>query len=239
MWSSIYKRDLMNFFYGSSAYIVFAVYVLISMILAFFWGTYFFSANQSMYSYFSYQPQIFAILIPVITMRSWAEEHKNGTIENLLTFPISGLKLISAKFCAACTISFVMLTFSLPLLITTSFYLDMDWGNIISAYIGTVISIMFLTSVGCFVSSITALPIVAYLLGLFFGLLIIGFNWGSIIISGMDNIPFYLNGVLDFSSNYQEFLTGQINIASIFYFVSATILFLFFNWLVICDRRIG
>ena len=132
-----------------------------------------------------------------------------------------------------------MLAFSLPLLITTSFYLDMDWGNIISAYIGTVISIMFLTSVGCFVSSITALPIVAYLLGLFFGLLIIGFNWGSIIISGMDNIPFYLNGVLDFSSNYQEFLTGQINIASIFYFVSATILFLFFNWLVICDRRIG
>ena len=78
MWSSIYKRDLMSFFYGSSAYFVFAVYVLISMILAFFWGTYFFSANQSMYSYFSYQPQIFAILIPIITMRSWAEEHKNG-----------------------------------------------------------------------------------------------------------------------------------------------------------------
>ena len=238
MWSSIYKRDLMSFFYGSSAYFVFAVYVLISMILAFFWGTYFFSANQSMYSYFSYQPQIFAILIPIITMRSWAEEHKNGTVENLLTFPVSGLKIVTAKFLAACTISFVMLAFSIPLLITTAIYLDMDWGNIISSYLGTILAIMFITAVGCFVSSITSLPIVAYLLGLFFGLLIIGINWGSIIISKMDNVPFYLNGVLDFSSNYRDFLTGQLNIASMFYFVSATILFLFFNWLVICDRRI-
>lgn len=234
---SIFKRDLMSFFYGWSAYFIFAVYALLSIILAAFWGMYFVVPNQSMQSYFAFQPQILAVIIPAITMRSWAEERKNGTLENLLTYPISSLGLVLGKFYAAFFLSGIMLLFSIPLLITTTFYLSADYGNIISSYFGALGTIAVLTAVGCFVSSLVSMPVISYLSGLIVGVIWINFNWGFFFVSLWSNVPFYFEGVLNFSNNYQNFLNGQLNPFSIFYFTSLCGLLLFFNWLVIAGRR--
>lgn len=235
--NSIFKRDFMSFFYSSSAYAIFAVYALLSISLAVFWGMYFVTPNQSMMSYFAFQPQILAILIPAITMRGWAEEGKTGTIENLLTYPVSSLGLVWGKFCAAFVISAVMLLFSLPLLVTTVFYLPVDYGNILCSYLGCLGMIAVLTAAGSFVSSLVSMPAVSYLLGLAAGVLWINFNWGRLLTSIWADAPFYFAGVLDFNSNYQNFLDGQLSPAGVFYFISLCLLLLFFNWLVIAGRR--
>ena len=238
MWNSVFKRDFMSFFYGASAYFILAVYSLMSAIATFFWGEYLITANNSLISFFAFQPQIMAVIIPAITMRSWSEERRNGTIENLLTFPITAFHLVIAKFAAAYAISMVMLLFSLPFLITSSLYFQIDWGGVFCSYLGAMGAAAVLTAAGCVVSALVSIPAAAYLLGLLFGILWINFNWGWLITSGMKNVPFYFERVLNFGDVYQNFLNGQLNLAGIFYFVSLPILLLFLNWLIVDNRRV-
>lgn len=237
MFSSLYKRDLSGFFYSSGAYIIYAIYAVLTAIMAFFWGEYLDFPDQSLLSVFAYQPQILIIIIPAITIRSWSDEHKNGTLENLLTYPISSFSLVMAKFSASFTISAAMLVFSLPLLFCSSFYLQTDWGNVFCSYLGALCMIAVLCAAGCLISFSVASPAAAYLLGLVFAVLWIDFNWGKIITSNLQNIPFYFDGVWDFSRNYQNFLNGQLNPASLFYFISFCMLLLLFNWLTVSNRR--
>ena len=237
MQNSLYKRDVTSFFYGNSAYVIFGVYVLLSMILAFFWGMYFFDDNSSMMSFFAYQPQVMVMIVPAITMRCWAEERRSGTIENLLTFPLSAWNLMFSKFAAAFTIVMIMLLFSIPLLLTTIGYVKVDFENVLSAYAGLIGMAMVLTAGGCLVSSIAGIPMAAYLLGLLFGALWVNLNFGNIITSVWKNAPLYFDGVLNFDANYQNFLNGQISPASLFYFLSLSALLLLFNWLVVSDWR--
>ena len=234
---SLYKRDLIGFFYSNSVYVVFGVYTLLSMIMAFFWGMYLVDNNPAMMSFFVYQPQILAMIVPAITMRCWAEEKKSGTIENLLTFPITSWMLVFSKFLAMFTIALVMLLFSVPLLITTAIYMPIDWGNILSTYIGGVLVIGVLTAVGCLVSALVSIPAVAYLGGMLLGLLWVNLKWGYFVTRWWKNMPFYFDGVLNFDSNYQNFCNGLFNPASVIYFASMVVLLLFFNWLVVASWR--
>ena len=237
METSLYKRDLMSFFYSNSVYAVFGVYALLSMIMTFFWGMYFVDDNLAMMSFFTYQPQILAMIIPAITMRCWAEEKKSGTIENLLTFPITSWNLVFSKFLAMFTIAVMMLLFSVPLLLTTTIYVPLDWGNILSAYIGLVSVIGALTAVGCLFSALVSIPAVAYLSGLLVGVLWVNLKWGYWVTRWWKNMPFYFDGVLNFDDNYQNFCNGQFNPAGMIYFVSVAVLLLFFNWLVVASWR--
>ncbi len=237
MWNSIFKRDLYSFFCSNSIYFVMIAYILLSMIVTFLGGLYIITPNQNMISFFAFQPQIFAIIIPAITMRSWAEEQRSGTIENLLTFPIATLNMTLSKFGAAFIAGSLLLVFSLPLLVTTTIYLQPDWGSIICSYLGLLGTISILTAAGCLVSSIFSTPAIAYLLGFLSGTLWINFNWGSFFIAKLNNAPFYFERILNFSDIYQIFLNGQINISAIFYFLSLLLLLLFANWLIIDYRR--
>lgn len=237
MLSSLYKRDVAGFFYSPSAYFIFAVYAVLSAIVSIFWGSFFVSPNQLLLSYFAFQPQILVMIIPVITMRSWAEEQKGGTMENLLTYPLSNWSMVWSKYAAALTINFSLFLFSLPFLITAAFYLKMEWGAVFCSYLGCFATMMVLTAAGCLLSLCTATPAVAYLLGLLFGILWINFNFGRLLTAVWKNAPFYFCGALDFERNFQLFLNGQISLSAIFYFASLCGLLLFFNWLLISQRR--
>ena len=237
MWNSIFRRDFFGFFNNISAYVILAVYVLLSMTTTFFIGMYLITPNHSMISFFSFQPYILALVIPAVTMRSWAEEIRNGTAESLLTFPITSLHLVLAKFFAALAIILVMLLFSIPLLVTSAFYITIDWGTIFCSYLGLIASTAILCAFGCLFSALISIPAAAYMLALLFSLLWINFNWGLIITSGFKNVPFYFERVLNFGDSYQSFLNGQISPSAIFYFVTLLCLLLFLNWLIIDNRR--
>ena len=237
MHSGLYKREIMSFFYSGTAYAVLGVYVLMSMLASVFLGEYFFGVDAAMGAFFVYQPQVLVMIVPAITMRCWADEKKNGTIENLLTFPLSNVQLVFSKFCASLTIVLMMAVFSLPLLMTTAIYIKPDWGNILSAYLGFVFAASAITALGCTISAMTALPVVAYLGALICGTLWVNFNFGALITRIWNNAPFYFDGVLNFDANYHNFLSGQLNPASVFYFVSITVFLLMCNWLLVAGWR--
>ena len=229
MQTAIYKRDLTSFFYNGSAYIIFAVYSLLSYIAAFFWGDYLTTSNSAMSSYFIFQPNILAMIVTAIIMRSWADEKRSGTIENLLTFPVKNFDLIISKFAAVSTISLIMLLFSLPLLITTSLYISIDWGSLFCSYVAIILTACVLCAFGCLMSAIYQTPAVAYLLGLLCGLFWVNFSGTNFISAIWHNTPFYFESILNFGSNYHNLLSGQLNFYSIIYFISLTFLLLFCN----------
>ncbi|MBO7556454.1 MAG: ABC transporter permease subunit [Alphaproteobacteria bacterium] len=237
MQTAVYKRDLMSFFNNGSAYIIFAVYCLLSYVAAFFWGDYLTTGNSSMLSYFIFQPNILAMIIPAISMRSWADEKRSGTIENLLTFPISTINLIISKFATVLTISTIMVLFSLPLLITTGIYIPLDWGSLFCSYIAIILTSCVLSAFGCLTSSISQTPAIAYLLGLLCGIFWINFTFNGLLSTIWHNMPFYFEGILNFSNNYHNLLNGQLNFYSIIYFAGLTFLLLFCNLLKVEDWR--
>lgn len=237
MQTAIYKRDLTSFFNNKTAYIIFVVYSLLSFSMAFFWGDFFTSYNSSMNSFFIFQSNILAMIIPAINMRSWADEKRSGTVENLLTFPLSSFNLTVSKFAAVFSISFIMILFSLSLLITSAIYIPIDYGSVFCSYIGLFLVSMVLSAYGCLVSSLVSTPAIAYLLGLLGGVLWTNFNFSWIITSFWHDAPFYFDGILNFSNNYQNLLNGQLNFYSIAYFITLAFLLLFYNFMVVDSWR--
>lgn len=242
MWSALYKKELSGFFYNRSAYFILAIYLFLSLLAAVFLGYYFVVDNPSMRSYFAFQPHILLMIIPALTMKLWAEENKNGTIEILLTFPIGDWTLVSAKFAAAWSVSGLMLLMSVPLAVSTAMVIDTDNLNIVSDYGGALLAAGVLTALGCWISCLVNVPAAAYLTGVCLGWGIVGLNLSPLLtplVSLLPHTPFLLPEALNFSTRYQSFLNGLLSADSVFYFISLIVLLLFFNYLTVAAKRSG
>lgn len=168
------------------------------------------------------------------------EEAKNGTLEVLLTFPLSDATLVTAKFAAALTLTALMLCFSLPLAFSTAAIVPVDGMNIASAYLGTFLAAAALTALGCAVSVAVPLPAASYLISVLLGWALVGLNFSplvSALSSYLPNPPFYLADALNFSSRYQAFLNGCFSVDSILYFISLTGMLLIFNGMATAEKR--
>ncbi len=238
----LYKKELGAFFCGYTAYFVFTVYLLLSMVCACFDGLYFVTDNPSMRSYFACQPAVLSTVMPVIAMRLWAEEAKTGTEEILLTLPVGNFALVSAKIAAGWTVGTLMLMLSLPLAMSTMLVVTTDPLNIASAYGGVWLTVMVLTVLSGGVSALTALPFAAYLISLVLGLLLMNINFSPLLRPLMEKLPdapFGLSGALDFSVRYMAFMDGHFGPSDIFYFLSLGGVLLVLNWMVVSNKRNG
>ena len=233
MLTALYKRELGSFFFNYSAYFIFAVYMVFSLVFAVFVGMYFVVDNPAMRSYFAFQPLVLSVTLPAVTGRLWSEEAKTGTLEALLTLPADDLTLVFGKFAAAWTMGGLMILTSVPLALLTAGTVAVDPLNLASAYFGALLAAAALSALGCAVSCLIPLPAAAYLVSVFFGWLLIFFNPAPLFspLAGVwPEMPFYLPSALDFSSRYQSFTDGYFGLDGVFYFVSLTAALLAFNW---------
>jgi len=240
MWFGLYKREFFSFFNNYSAYFIVVIYLLLSLLTSFYFGLYYSIDNPSMNSFFSFQPQILAVIIPAITMRAWSDEYRSGTVETLLTFPISTASLVTAKFFACFTFSALLVLSTLPLLITTAAVAELDYLNIFSSYIGLFLSLGVFCAIGCTVSAFSSLPAVSYLFSVLASWAITGFNFNLLtnqLSKVLPNAPFYFENSLNFSTHYQSFLNGQIGVDTVIYFISFAGFMLIFNSVVVSQRR--
>ena len=91
--------------------------------------------NSGLISFFTYQPEIFVVLMPAATMRLWADERRSGTIEFLLTQPVDYTAVVLGKFMAAAVFGLLMLALTLPFALYASTLVDLDMLNVLSAYL--------------------------------------------------------------------------------------------------------
>ena len=158
---TIYKKELKSYFNSPIAYIV--IIVFLTIVGWFFVNGFFGNNTTSMRPLFDFVPFVFLFFIPAITMRSFSEEKKQGTIELLLTKPVNDSELVIGKFLAALVLTlFTLLPTVIYLLVAVNLG-EMDWGSIIGGYIGLILMAGVYIGIGIFASSLTENQVISFI----------------------------------------------------------------------------
>ena len=229
---AVMQKEFAGYFRTPTAYIIIAVYLVLSMFATFYSAYFFAYDNSGLISFFTYQPEIFVVLMPAATMRLWADERRSGTIEFLLTQPVDYTAVVLGKFMAAAAFGLLMLALTLPFALYASTLVDLDMLHVLSAYLATVLAIALLTAAGCLVSVFNTNAVLAYLFSVFVGWLLVSLNFDfllSPLLNISETISNRLSRSLNFYRNYQDMMLGQPGFDNLAYFLLLTILILWLN----------
>jgi len=239
---ALLKKEIVSFFSSIVGYLVVVVFLaIVGLYLWIFPGdmNIFAGGYATIESLFVLAPWVFLFLVPAITMRLFAEEHKAGTLESLLTKPLSDWQIVNAKYLAGLLLVTISLLPTLIYFISVHFFLSnksMDVGGTIGSYIGLFFLAAIYTSIGVFASSITQNQIVAFITGILLSFFFfIGFQyitelriWGnfSVIID-----------YLGINRHYISISRGVIDSRDIIYFLSIIFSFLYLTKFALEKRK--
>lgn len=231
--SAILKRELNAYFSSATAYVVMAVFFFFSGL---FFNYYCISANSSSLSYvFGNMFYIVLFLIPIITMKTFAEEKKQKSDQALLTAPTSLTEIVLGKFLGAFILYFICCCIFLVYALVISFFTTPEWSVIICTFIGMLLLGAALIAINVFISVLTESMVIAAVIGMGAGLVISMTNYlvSLIPVEWIKNIINKIN----FLSYYENFTYGILSIVDVVFFLSVTALFLFFTVRVLDKRR--
>ena len=215
----ITRRELQSFFDSLIAYIMIVVFLAISGLFTWLYGSDIFFVNQaSLQSFFGIAFWTLFFFIPALTMKQIAEENKSGTIEMLLTKPISEWQVVWGKFFATLLLIAIALLLTFPYYFTVWSLGPVDHGAVWTGYLGLLLMSSAYISIGLFSSSLTNNQIVAFLLALFIGIffhIIFGFLAGN--MSGLIGAIF---SYLSLSTHFESVSRGVIDSKDIIFFLS-------------------
>ncbi|MCX6799626.1 MAG: ABC transporter permease subunit [Candidatus Falkowbacteria bacterium] len=222
----LFQKELMHYFNSPIAYIFIAVFLLVNNWL--FFSTFFIIEQVNMREFFHLLPWFFLFFAPAITMRLWAEEKKTGTIEFLLTLPITYWQACLAKFLSA--VAFLTLTLACTFTIPVSLHYlgNLDIGPIIGSYAGAILLGAAYISLGLFISSLTKNQIISLVLGIM--ACFIFFVIGSDIVT--TRIPTAIAPIFQFaglSYHFDNISRGVIDSKDIIFYLSFIFFFLWLN----------
>lgn len=223
----------MSYFNSPIAYIFIGVFLIVGNWL--FFSSFFVLGQASLRSYFVLLPWIFLFLAPAVTMRLWAEEKKSGTIEFLLTLPITDWQIVLAKFFGALAFMSITLLLSITLPISAAFLGNIDLGPIIGSYLGALFLGGSYLALGLFISSLTKNQIIAFVLGFAasFGAFIIGADF---VLAGAPQFAVPVMKFLGLGSHFYNIAKGVIDSKDVIYYLSFIFLFLWLNVMTIEKR---
>ena len=233
----IAHKELKTFFDSLIAYILIIIFLGMSGFFTWLFGSdIFFIGQATLQPFFSIAYWTLFFFIPALTMKMLSEEKRSGTIELLLTKPVSDWQVVMGKFIASLELIGIALLFTLPYYITVSIIGSVDDGAVWCGYAGMILMSMTLISIGLFASSITNNQIVAFLLSLFIGVffIIIFDVLANNFIGGMGQFLSYLS----LSTHYESISRGVIDSRDILYFASIAYAGLFLAESVLSRRNI-
>jgi ABC-2 type transport system permease protein len=163
---ALIKRELKLFFITPVAYIFTAIFIMTSMSLTFYFGNFFGSGVADLTTFFSFLPWVFIFFIPAVTMKSWSEEKRLGTIELLMTLPVALWKVVLSKFIATWVFVIFSIILTFPIWITVNYLGDPDNLIIFGQYLGVIIMAGSYISLGIFFSSLTNNQIISFIISI-------------------------------------------------------------------------
>lgn len=236
----ITKRELGAYFGTPLAYVFAVIFVALTGAFAFFIGNFFERGQADLQPFFNYHPWLYLLLVPAIAMRLWAEERKSGTIELLMTLPISTSEAIIGKFLAAWIFIGIALALTFPMWVTVNILGKPDNGVILASYIGSFLMAGAFLAIGSCISALTKNQVIAFIVAaticflmVMSGLeLVLGFfrGWApSFIVDAVASMSFL--------NHFELISRGVITLPSLFFYFSIIALFLFANVIVVEQRK--
>jgi ABC-2 type transport system permease protein len=230
--TALYKKELKAYFNSPIAYVVMSVFLL--MTGWFFANDLFLSGQASLRTFFEVGRLVFVFFIPAVTMRLLAEERQSGSLQLLVTYPISDMEIVVAKWLAGLTLLAVTLVFTFVYWLTIILFGNPDEGAVFGGYLGLLLMGSAGCAVGLLASSLSRNQIVAFVLA--FSALFLLFILDSIIIF----LPAGIAGIFEYLSlgfHLDNLSRGVLDTRDLIYFISLTVLGLAFAADRLADRK--
>ena len=236
----IAKRELYAYFGTQLAYVFAVIFVALTGAFAFFIGNFFERGQADLLAFFQYHPWLYLLLVPAVAMRLWAEERKSGTIELLMTLPVTTGEAIVGKFLAAWAFIGFALVLTAPMWITVNYLGDPDNGVILTSYIGSFLMAGAFLAIGSCISALTKNQVIAFIVASTICFLL--------VMSGSDLVLNFFRGwaprvlidaisSLSFLTHFDQIIRGVISLSSLFFYLSLIAFFLFANAIIIEQRK--
>ncbi|HEX9583550.1 MAG TPA: ABC transporter permease subunit [Gammaproteobacteria bacterium] len=228
----IFKRELASYFATPIAYVFLVIFVALSGVFTFYIGSFFERGQADLRSFFQFHPWLYLFLIPALAMRLWAEERRSGTLELLLTLPVTMSQAVLGKFLAAWAFSAIALSLTIPLWITTNYLGDPDNGVIVASYVGSVLMAGAFLSIGACMSALTRNQVIAFVVTavVCLGFVMSGYPLVLEFVSAWAP-DFVVKAVSSFSflSHFSAVSKGVIELRDLIFFISLMAYWLFAN----------
>ena len=228
----IFDRELRGYFRTPLASIFLLVFLALSSGMTFFLGRFFERDQADLIAFFSWHPWLFLILMPAIGMRLWAEERRSGTIELLITLPVTNTQLVVGKFLASWIFTLIALVLSMPIWITVNYLGDPDNNVILISYIGSwLMAGAFLALTSC-LSTLTKNQVIAFIISSISGFILIMAGFSLILSAVRSWAPVWITETISsmsFLSHFSRIQMGVFDLNSLIFFLSMIILCLWIN----------
>ena len=228
----ILDRELKGYFRTPLASIFLLVFLALSSGMTFFLGRFFERDQADLTAFFSWHPWLFLVLMPAIGMRLWAEERRSGTIELLITLPVTNTQLVVGKFLASWIFTLIALILTMPIWITVNYLGDPDNNVILISYVGSwLMAGAFLALTSC-LSALTKNQVIAFIISSISGFVLImaGFNLVlSAVRSWSPNWITETISSMSFLSHFSRIQMGVFDLSTLVFFISMIILCLWIN----------
>jgi ABC-2 type transport system permease protein len=227
---AVMRRELRSYFVTPVAYVFLVIFLVLAGILTFYVGDFYERGQADLQPFFVMHPWLYLILVPAITMGMWAEEAKGGTLELLLTLPLSLWQAMLGKFFAAWVFIGLALALTFPIWITVNYLGAPDNGVILAGYLGSWLMAGTFIAIGACLSALTRSQVVAFILTALVCVLLILIGQPQVLDFFQGTVPRKLvNAVAHLSMlrHFEAIARGVLDLRDVIYFLLSSI-----GWLV-------
>lgn len=238
----IARRELASYFESPLAYVFLVIFLLLAGFFTFTFGGFFERGEASLASFFGWMPWLFLFLVPAVGMRLWSEERRLGTIELLLTMPVTTAQAILGKFLASWVFLAIALGLTFPVVITVNILGDPDNGVILAGYAASLLLAGTYLALSCMTSALTRNQVISFILSLMLcmALILVGFGPATDLLARWAS-PGVVEAVAGFSvlTHFDGIQKGVIDSRDLLYFLSVIAFALFTTGVIIRAHRAG
>ena len=234
------KREFMSFFATPVAYVFIAIFLVMNGIMTFNMGGFYERGQADLLPFFNFHPWLYLFFVPAFAMRSWSEERRSGSIELLMTLPVTPLQTMAAKFLSAWLVLGLALVLTFPLWLTVNYLGSPDNGIIVAAYIGSWLMSGAFLAVGICMSAITKSQIVAFILAVTVSFLFV-LSGSEVVLQAFKGwLPTAAIDViasLSFLQHFDAIAKGVLSLRDVGYFVIVILSWLYAGLVIIETKK--
>jgi ABC-2 type transport system permease protein len=239
---TIARRELSGYFASPVAFVFIVIFLLLSGFFTFMVAGFFERGQANLEAFFAWHPWLYLFLVPAVGMRMWSEERRLGTIELLLTMPVTPWQAIVGKFIASWAVIGIALALTFPVWITVNYLGNPDNGVIFASYLGSFLMGGAYLAITAMTSAMTRNQVVAFIVSVVLALFLILAGYPpvtNLLITWAK--PWLVEGIAAFSvmTHFESIQKGVLDTRDLFYFLSLIVFSLFTTSVIVRAHRAG
>jgi ABC-2 type transport system permease protein len=239
---AIAKREINGYFASPIAFVFIVIFLLLSGFFTFMVAGFFENGQATLAPFFVWHPWLYLFLVPAVGMRMWSEERRMGTLELLLTMPITAWQAIVGKFLASWAVIALAVLLTFPFVLTVNYLGHPDNGVIFASYIGSLLMAGAYLAISAMTSALTRNQVISFILSVVFLLFLILAGWSPVLdLLGQWAPEWLINTISAFSvmTHFVSIQNGVIDSRDILFFLSVIVFALFATGVILRAHRAG